>query len=127
MSSERVIEIRCLEVMACIGVPVEERANPQRLLLDLRFAALRQPTDLRDDISETVDYFDLSRRAIALSGERPRKLIETLADELADVLMAEFGLLWIELTVRKFILTDAEWVAVSIRREAEGNGGKVGR
>jgi FolB domain-containing protein len=118
MASERVIEIRGLEVMACVGVPEEERAVPQRLLLDLRFAALDQPADLGDDIAATIDYFDLSRRVIAFAGERPRKLIETLVDELADRLMSAYPLRWIEITVRKFILTNAEWVAVSIRRES---------
>jgi FolB domain-containing protein len=119
MTSERVIEIRGLEVMACVGVPEEERAVPQRLLLDLRFAALYQPADLGDDIATTIDYCDLSRRVVAFAGERPRKLIETLVDELADCLMSAYPLGWIEITVRKFILTDAEWVAVSIRREAD--------
>ena len=121
MTSERVIEIRGLEVMACVGVPEEERAVPQRLLFDLRFAALGQPADLGDDITATIDYFDLRRRVIALAGERPRKLIETMVDELADRLMSGYPLRWIEITVRKFILTDAEWVAVTVRRlKAEG-------
>ena len=119
MPSERVIEIRGLEVMARIGVPEEERSAPQRLLIDLRFAALDQPVDLKDEIAATVDYFELSRQVIAIAGERPRKLIETLGDELADQLMKSYPLRWIEITIRKFIMTDAEWVAVSIRREAD--------
>lgn len=125
MPPERVIEIRGLEVMARIGVPEEERSAPQRLLLDLRFAALDQPADLGDDITTTIDYFELSRQVVAFAGERPRKLIETLGDELADRLMSGYPLRWIEVTVRKFILTDAEWVSVYIRRESNVNGGKV--
>jgi len=125
MPSERVIEIRGLEVMARIGVPEEERAVPQRLLLDLRFAALDQPADLGDAIAATVDYFELSQWVITLAWERPRKLIETLADELVDRLMIHYPLRWIEITIRKFILTDAEWVSVSIRRESNGRSGKA--
>ena len=119
MSSERIIAVRGLEVMARVGVPEEERSSPQRLLIDLSFAAISQPADLREDIAATIDYFDVTRRVIAISAERPRKLIETLADETASVLMREFPLAWIEITVRKFILPDTEWVSVSIRREAE--------
>jgi len=77
MASERIIEIRRLEIRARVGVPEEERAVPQRLLLDLRFAALDQPSDLGDDIATTIDYYSVSRRVIALAGERSRKLIET--------------------------------------------------
>ena len=120
MDSERIIEIRGLEVSARIGVPDEERAVPQRLLLDLRFAALDQPRDLGDDINLTVDYHALSLRASAMAGGRPRKLIETLADEISTTLRDEFRLRWIEVTVRKFILPGTDWVSVTIRREANG-------
>lgn len=124
MSPERVIEIRGLAVMARVGVPEEERAEPQRLLVDLRFAVAGHAGDLGDDIARTVDYYTLSRRVISLAEERPRRLIETLADDLGDHLMEDFPLRWIEITVRKFILSDAEWVSVSIRRESGGTVGK---
>lgn len=119
MDSERIIEISGLEVSARVGVPEEERSTPQRLLLDLRFASVDQPCDLGDDITRTVDYHAVSLRVVALARERPRKLIETLADEIAAALLSEFRLRWIEITVRKFILPRTEWVAVSVRREAD--------
>lgn len=119
MNSERIIEIRGLEVAACVGLSEEERSSSQRLLLDLRFAPAHQPDDLGDDIARTVDYHALSLRVEALAKERPRKLIETLADGIAASLLTEFPLRWIEVTVRKFILPQTEWVAVSVRREAD--------
>jgi len=118
MSGERIIAIKGLEVSAHVGVPEEERSRPQRLLLDLSFAAIDQPSDLSDEISRTVDYHAVSLRVAEVVGERPRKLIETLADQLAAALLAEFSLRWIEITIRKFILPNAEWVSISIRREA---------
>ena len=121
MSIERIIAIRGLEVMAHVGVPEEERAVAQRLLIDLRFASLARPESLDDDITQTVDYHAVSRRVVEISVARPRKLIETLADELADSLLAEFALRWIEVTIRKFILPNTEWVSVTIRREANGD------
>lgn len=116
MDSERIIEIRGLEVSACVGVPEEERSAPQRLLLDLRFASLDQPDDLGDDINLTVDYHALFLKVKEMAGGRPRKLIETLADEIAATLRDEFRLRWIEVTVRKFILPATEWVSVTTRR-----------
>lgn len=118
MTGERTIAIRGLEVSAHVGVPKEERSRSQRLLLDLSFAALDQPSDLGDEISRTVDYHAVSLRVAEVVGGCPRKLIETLADELAEALLAEFSLRWIEITIRKFILPNAEWVSVSMRREA---------
>jgi FolB domain-containing protein len=118
MSNERIIGIQGLEVTAQVGVPDQERAISQRLLLDLRFAAVDQPADLGDDLSLTIDYYAVSLRVIGIAQEHPRKLIETLADEVASVLLGEYSLRWIEITIRKFILPNAEWVSVSIRRQA---------
>lgn len=118
MSMERIIGIKGLEVMAHVGVPEEERRVAQRLLIDLRFAAVNQPAELHDDLAFTVDYDALSRRVAEIAVERPRKLIETLADEVTAVLLKEFSLRWIELTIRKFILPQTEWVSVSVRRES---------
>jgi hypothetical protein len=120
MSTERIISIQGLEIMTHVGVPEEERAIPQRLVIDLRFAALAQPESLHDDITETIDYHAVSLRVAGISAARHRKLIETLADELAEALLIEFSLRWIEVTIRKFILPNTEWVSVTIRREANG-------
>jgi FolB domain-containing protein len=118
---ERIIGIQGLAVTAFVGVPDEERATAQRLLLDLRFAAVTQPEALNDDLMLTVDYYAVSLRASEIVAEHPRKLIETLADELSERLLKEYSLSWIELTIRKFILPQTEWVSVSIRRETNGN------
>lgn len=116
---ERIIAIQGLELMAHVGVPDEERAVAQRLLADIRFCSSLQPVSLDDDITRTVDYFAVSERVSELSVKQSRKLIETLADEIAEMLLREFGLRWIEVTIRKFILSNTEWVSVSNRRESE--------
>ena len=113
---ERIIEIRGWEVFAHVGVPEEERLLPQRLLIDLRFAAELQPLALNDDLELTVDYAAVGLRVAAIVAERPRQLIETLADELAALLQVEFALAWIEVSIRKFILPQTEWVSVSVKR-----------
>ena len=118
MSTERIISIQGLEVMSHVGVPEEERATLQRLLIDLRFASSAQPEELQDDIARTVDYHEVSLRVSEISENRPRKLIETLADDLATALLAEFHLRWIDVTIRKFILPKTEWVGVSVRHES---------
>jgi dihydroneopterin aldolase len=44
-------------------------------------------------------------------------LIETLAEEIAGLLLERFPLRAVEVELRKFILTDTAYVAVRIRRE----------
>lgn len=111
------IEVRGLEVAAHIGVPAEERAAPQRLLVDLHLHPLRDFARMPDEIGATVDYFAVVQRVVALAAERPRQLIETLADETATTILREFAVRRVEVTVRKFILPNTEFVAVHCARE----------
>ena len=103
---------------AHIGVPSEERAEPQRLTVGLRIEPTRGFTGLGDELENTVDYFALTRRLKRLASERPRKLIETLVEEIAECVLREFAVRRVEVELRKFILPDTEYVAVRVVREA---------
>ena len=105
-----------MELSAHIGVPDEEREVAQRLTLNLRLVPGRSFADLGDDLAQTVDYFSLTRRVRALAAERPRKLIETLVEELAALILREFAVAEVEAELRKYILPDTEYVAVRLIR-----------
>lgn len=113
---EESIHIQELELDAYIGVPDEERATPQRLTVSLTLQPSKGLAGLRDSIENTVDYFLVCQRTKALAAERPRKLIETLAEEIAQSLLAEFALSAVSVELRKFILPDTAYVAVRISR-----------
>lgn len=113
------IIVRALELSANIGVPDEERQTPQRLTVDLVMEPASGFADLGDSIERTVDYFAVSKAVQALARERPRKLIETLAEEIAAMLLSRYGLRAVEIELRKYILPDTDHVAVRIRRERE--------
>jgi phosphoglycolate phosphatase len=110
------IEIRRLEVSARVGVPEEERAEPQRLLVSLELIPEAPFGDLHDEISRTVDYYQVARRVRTLVAERPRKLIETLASEIAEAILDGFATRQVTVTIEKFILPDTECVAVRTTR-----------
>jgi len=107
-----VIIIKGLEVDAFVGVPDEERQNSQRLQVDAILTPLKAFAELGDEIDRTVDYHAVVRRIVSLAGSRPRRLIETLATEVAEMLVREFPARRAEVEVRKFILPDTEYVAV---------------
>lgn len=117
MSSDT-IHIAELELSAHIGVPDEERCAPQRLTASLVLEPIRDFRALDDSIENAVDYFVVSRVVQSLASERPRKLIETLAQDIATHLLERFPLRAIDVEVRKFILPDTAHVAVRIRRES---------
>ena len=114
--SDRIL-IEGLELSSHIGVPDEERASAQRLTANLRLEPLGGLRDLGDKIENTVDYFAVAGFVKTLGLARPRRLLETLAEEIAAELLAQFPLAAVEVELRKFILPDTQFVAVAIRRE----------
>ena len=111
------IVIEQLELSAHIGVPDDERATPQRLAVSLRLEVERGFRELGDDLRNTVDYFAVCQAVKALAGARPRRLIETLAEEIAAAVLRDFAVAAVEVELRKFILPDTAFVAVKLRRE----------
>lgn len=113
------IVIRNLEVWTHIGVPEEERAQKQKLKISVSFKACHVArAAAMDDLALSTNYFAVSERVKEIAAERPRKLIETLAEELARRILLEFGLPKVRIEIRKFILPDAEWVGIEIERKA---------
>lgn len=106
------IIIKGLEIHAFIGVPDEERKSSQRLQLDAILTARNAFSELADDISRTLDYHKAVRRIVELTASRPRCLIETLAFEVAEMLIKEFPASRAEVEIRKFILPETQYVAV---------------
>ncbi len=114
--SPDVIEIRRLELVTHIGVPDAERAAPQTLWATLRMAPYGGFAGLDDDLSRTVDYHAVAQEITQLASAKPRRLIETLALEIADGLLAKHRLAWVAVTIEKKILPHTECVAVHLER-----------
>ncbi len=110
------IHIEALEVRSRIGVPEEERAAPQRLTVTLTLEPAADFRALGDRLEGTTDYAAVCKEVKTLAAERPRKLVETLAEEIAAHLLARFPLRRVEVEVRKFILPDTDYVAIRIER-----------
>jgi dihydroneopterin aldolase len=111
------IRIDSLELSAQIGITEEERAHPQRLTLSLTFETAHGFVDLRDDIQRTVDYASVCAAARMTVQERPRQLLETLGEELAHALLAQFPIRALRVELRKYVVPDTAFVAVELERK----------
>lgn len=118
MQSNDEIRIEELELMACVGVPEEERAQPQRLTISLTLQPRLHFGDLGDDLKRTIDYAAVCAEVRRFVSSRRDKLIETLAHEIAEHLLRSFELAWVELELRKFVLPETRYVAARVTREA---------
>lgn len=110
------ITIKDLAVLCRIGVPDEERANPQRLLITVEISGDFAAACRSDEIAETINYFDVSRRIVEFCRSHSFKLIEKLAAEIAAFIIRDFGADATKVQVKKFILSDARYVAFELRR-----------
>ena len=113
------IRVVDLEVFAHIGVPEEERREAQRLLITLEMSvATIAHAAKTDDLGRTINYQDVAHRITALATKRPRKLLETLAEELAGEVLKSYPIQKVVLEIKKFILPDTQCVAVRIERSS---------
>ncbi len=110
------ISIRRLAVDCFIGVPDEERANRQTLHLTVEIVPEIDFHLLRDCIEDTVDYDAVARRITEIAGEHPRKLIETLSIDIAEMVLADFPAKEVIVEVEKKILPRTDCVLVRTRR-----------
>ena len=112
------IHIEQLEVLTRIGVPEEERANPQKLTVSISFWPYQKTGDLTDNIQQAVNYSAVAEETKNFVRDQSLNLIETRADRLAMHLLKTFPIQKVTIEVRKFPLSDAEYVSASVIRIA---------
>jgi dihydroneopterin aldolase len=95
------IFLRDLRIRTIVGIWEWERRMPQIVSIDLDMA-----TDIRraagtDQIGDTLDYKAVTRRIKAFVAESRFNLIETMAEQVAAIILAEFAVPWVRVAVHK--------------------------
>ena len=111
-----IITLRDLEVFYHIGVPDEERVHPQRLLISVEMETDITLAAAGDDLNHTINYYAVSQRLLNLGQGRSWKLLETLAVQIAELVLREFGARRVHIEIKKFIIPEARHVSVRISR-----------
>ena len=112
------ITIADLEVHYRVGVPDEERARPQRLLLTVEMQFDFSTAAKTDSIAETIDYFAVSQTLLKFGDGKSWKLIEKLATDICEMILSEFHPESISVEVKKFPIPQAKHVSVTVTRRA---------
>ncbi|HEY3735330.1 MAG TPA: dihydroneopterin aldolase [Streptosporangiaceae bacterium] len=100
MSLDRVA-LRGLRVRGRHGVLERERRDGQDFVIDAVLGLDTRPAAAGDDLSLTIDYSVLAERLAAVADGEPVRLIETLAERLAGVCLADPAVQEVEITVHK--------------------------
>lgn len=101
--------------MPCrIGVSDQERASTQTVWVNIELE-LELPS--ADELGATVDYAGLTNEVKLFCANRSWKLIETMAADLAELVLGKSSALWVGVEVRKAALADARFVSAMVSRQ----------
>lgn len=95
------IFLRGLEVECLIGFIDWERRIRQKVVIDFELPVDCRRAAARDRVEDTLDYKRVAKRIIAYVGASEFQLVETLAHRVALLVIEEFGVEWIRLSISK--------------------------
>jgi dihydroneopterin aldolase len=110
--------IRDLRIETVVGIFDWERRVRQTVSLDIEMAADIRRAAASDSIDDALDYKAVAKRLIQFVGESEFQLVETLAERIAELVIGEFDVPWLKLTLNKpGAVRGSRDVGVSIERE----------
>ncbi|HEU5338966.1 MAG TPA: dihydroneopterin aldolase [Sulfuricaulis sp.] len=113
-----IIYLHDLKIECIIGIWEWERRIKQTIIVDLDMAADIRRAATSDKIEDTLNYKAVSKRLIDFVGNSQFQLVETLAEKVAELLLAEFNIQWVRVRINKRgAVRGAGDVGVIIERE----------
>lgn len=113
------IFLRGLEITTIIGIYDWERETKQTIILDIEMACDIKKAAQSDDIDDTLDYKSVSKRIIGFVEESQFYLVEKLAEEITTIILTEFDVPRVRLTLnKKGAIRGASDVGIIIERGA---------
>ena len=96
-----IIYLKDLRIDTIIGIYAWERRIRQTVILDIEMGADITRAAQSDAIEDTLNYKAVAKRIISFVENSDCKLIETLAERVADILLREFNVPWLRLCINK--------------------------
>ena len=115
-----IIYLRDLRIDTIIGIYDWERRMKQTVILDLEMGADIRKAAASDNIEDTLNYKAVAKRLMSFVGESEFELVETLAEKIADIIITEFNVPWLKLSLnKKGAVRGVRDVGVIIERSAK--------
>ncbi len=93
--------IKELRIDTIIGIYDWERKIRQTVSLDVEMAWDNRKPAASDRIDDALDYKGVAKRLIDFVQSSQFQLVETLAEECARIILDEFSVSWLKLTLHK--------------------------
>ncbi len=95
------IFIHALKTEAIIGIFDWERQVKQTVIVDIEIGADIAKAALSDSIEDTLNYKRIAKRVLAFVEASKFHLVETLAEHIAMLLLEDFGIGWVSISLSK--------------------------
>jgi dihydroneopterin aldolase len=95
------IFIHALKTEAIIGIFDWERQVKQTVIVDIEISADIRKAALSDSIDDTLNYKRVAKRVLAFVEESKCHLVETLAEHVAMLILEDFGIAWVRISLSK--------------------------
>jgi 7,8-dihydroneopterin aldolase/epimerase/oxygenase len=95
------IFVHALKTEAIIGIFDWERQVKQTVVVDIEIGADIRKAALSDSIGDTLNYKRVAKRVLAFVEESKFHLVETLAEHIAMLLLEDFGVAWVRISLSK--------------------------
>ncbi len=108
-----------IEALVCsvrVGVPDQERMHPQKILLDLEIGLDLAGAGRYDRAEETIDYAAVCAEVKKTVEGKPFKLVEAVAQSVAERVLEKFQPVEVKVRVRKFSVPGTSSVGVEVTR-----------
>lgn len=116
-----IIFLSDLRIEAIIGINEWEQRIRQTVKVDLEMGADIRKAAASDAIEDTLNYKAVAKRVIAFVEGSRFKLVETLAERIAEMLLDEFKIPWIKVVLNKpGAVRGSKGVGVVIERSRQG-------
>jgi len=118
MLDKVIIEDLCIDTI--IGVNEWEQSVKQKLLITVELSCDVKTAAANDQLRDTIDYAGIANRMLAFSSTHHFQLIETLAERLAQLLLAEYPIQRVKIYLRKpSAIAQAASAGIQIERGRE--------
>ncbi len=124
------LRINSLVAECRIGVSEWEQANPQKVWLDLELEIDAAKAAAHDDVKDAIDYGELVTSVKSLVQDRSYRLLETMAEDVASLVLKQFRTPSVLVRAKKRALPgieSAEVEVVRVKKQLESRGHKVQR
>ncbi len=95
------VYLRDLRIDTVIGIYDWERRTRQTIILDLEMGADVARAAATERIEDALNYKAVAKRLIQFVGDSEFQLVETLAERCAEIILEEFDVPWVRLSLNK--------------------------